>query len=101
MLNHTHIKRSLTVGLIAGTVAFPAAAQAQHVVDSGGVPSASPVLTAGPPPASTATSAPSTQSGGSSFQWDDAGIGAAGAAVLIGAAAVGTGLSRRRRTAFN
>jgi hypothetical protein len=31
------------------------------------------------------------------FQWGDAGIGAAGAAVLLGGAATGVSLTRRRR----
>jgi hypothetical protein len=31
------------------------------------------------------------------FQWGDAGIGAAGAAVLLGGAAAGVGMTRRRR----
>jgi hypothetical protein len=36
----------------------------------------------------------SSQSG---FQWGDAGIGAAGAAVVLGGAAAGVGVTRRRR----
>jgi hypothetical protein len=33
------------------------------------------------------------------FQWGDAGIGAAGATVLLGAGALGVGMTRRRRGA--
>ena|SRR5437763_5986599 len=49
MFNHTLINRSLAAGLLIAAAVFPVAAQARYATDSGGVPSASPVLTAGPP----------------------------------------------------
>jgi hypothetical protein len=36
--------------------------------------------------------------GSSGFQWGDAGIGAGGTAVLLGAGAVAAGAARRRRS---
>ena len=48
MFNHSLIKRSLVVGLTATAVAFPAAAQAMHPEDSGGVASAAQVPVTGP-----------------------------------------------------
>ena len=46
-----------------------------------------------------ATAAPATAPSGSGFDWNDAGIGAGGAVLLLGTAALGTGLTRRRRNA--
>lgn len=98
MPNHTLIKRSMIVGLTATAMAFPAAAQARFAEDPGGGPSASPVLTAGPQPATPASSgAPVTVQSASTFHWGDAGIGAGGAVVLVGAAGVGAAAMRRRR----
>ena len=98
MLNHTPIKRALAVGLITGAAAFPAAAQAQFAEDGGGASAAAQVPVTGPQSGSQAASIPPAQSSGSSFQWDDAGIGAAGAVVLlVGAGAAGATLTRRRR----
>jgi hypothetical protein len=142
MFNHTYLKRSLTAAVMAAAVAYPAGAQAAHIVQptlptphSASVPSVAPGLAAlhqldplqanvrqqlatesGSPSASSslpsnfrtdassggytsvATSTPSVSlpSAGSGFQWGDAGVGAAVAVVLLGAAAVGTGLIRRR-----
>jgi hypothetical protein len=96
MLNHDVIKRSLAGGLVIAAAGFPVAAQARYVEDPG-PQSASSVVTAGPPPPSPVAATPSSQSGGSSFQWGDAGIGAAGASVLLGAGALGAGMIRRRR----
>jgi hypothetical protein len=84
------IRRSLVGGLVAASVAFPSAAQAFYNASPGG----GPVAVTGPPPA--ASSAP-TATSAAGFQWGDAGIGAAGAVVLLGGTAVGAGLSRRRR----
>jgi hypothetical protein len=47
------------------------------------------------PPVSTPPAATSPRG----FQWDDAGIGAAGATVLLSGAALGVGLTHRRRRA--
>jgi hypothetical protein len=96
MLNHDVIKRSLAGGLVIAAASFPAAAQARYV-ENPGPQSASPVLTAGPSPASQVSATPSSQSDSSSFQWGDAGVGAAGASVLLGAGALSAGVIRRRR----
>jgi hypothetical protein len=127
MYNHTYLKRSITAAVMAAAIAYPAAAQAAHILQpevpiaqSASVPSVGPGLAvvhqlnqlqgnvrerlvSEDGSATVPRTAPTAAlpSAGSGFQWDDAGIGAAGAVVLMGAAAVGTGLSRRRRTAFN
>ena len=93
MFNHHLIKRSLASGLVIAAAMIPAgAAQAFHPEQAGG---GLPVATA--PASQVATSQP-TASSDSSFQWGDAGIGA-GAVVLMGAAALGAGATRRRRSA--
>lgn len=121
MFNHSLIKRSLVVAMAAGTVAFPAVAQAEYAVDSGGVQSAAPVPVTGPQPdqqpgidrlqsnvqqwfathghfvSPTSTPTSVTAQPGSSFHWGDAGIGAGGAVVLLGASTLGTLAMRRRR----
>jgi hypothetical protein len=144
MFNHTYLKRSLTAAVMAAAVAYPAGAQAAHIVQpelstahSASVPSVGPGLATthqlnqlqgnvrqlyasegGWPSAtqsslpsnfrtdassggytSVATSAPSVSlpSAGSGFQWGDAGIGAAGALVLMGASGLGAVAMRRRR----
>ena len=120
MFKHHLIRRSLVASLAIGAAGLPAAAQARveppdspywavavpapvvggssvkqedqlqstvrkRFAAEGGWPSASSV-------SSTATSQ-------GDFDWGDAGIGAAGAIVLLGGAAAGTGMSRRRRVA--
>jgi hypothetical protein len=89
MLNHTLIKRSLATAAIVAAAGFPASAQAMFISGGGGgsVPST---------PAVKAT-APSVSQTVSGFQWRDAGVGAAGATVLLGAGALGAGATRRRR----
>ena len=79
-------KHWLAGGLAIAAVSFPAAAQGRIMIDSTGDPSA-------PAPA---PSRPPAQPAG--FQWDDAGIGAAGTVLLLGAGAMTAGLARRRRT---
>jgi len=125
MLHRHLIKRTLAGGLVIAAAGLPSAAQAMPI---GGAESAIPAAPAssGPSaqqqrldqlqgnvqewfavhgrfPASTALTAPvSTAAAAMSprgFQWDDAGIGAAGATVLLCAAALGVGLTRRRRRA--
>jgi hypothetical protein len=81
------MRRSLAVGLVVATAGFPTAAQAMYRQGPG--PSSS---TPG-----SVSSRPSGQQPSSGFQWGDAGIGAAGAVVLLGAGALGTGAMRRRR----
>ena len=123
MRRHHLIKRALAGGLVIAAAGFPSAAEA---VPTGGAESAVPVAPAssGPSaqqqrldqlqasvqewfavhgrfPASTAVTAPvSTAAAATSpqgFRWDDAGIGAAGATVLLSAAALGVGLTHRQR----
>jgi hypothetical protein len=88
MFNHTHLKRSLAIGLTIGAAGLPASAQAFEMASDGGG-SASAVTVA-----ATHQAAPAAQSG---FSWADAGIGAGGAIVLVGASAAGTAVLRRRR----
>jgi hypothetical protein len=90
MFKQHMIKRSLVSGLVIAAASFPASAQAMFIGgDTSNIPSA---------PIASGPSAPQpTASAHSSFQWDDAGIGAAGAVVLLGAGALGTSATRRRR----
>lgn len=88
MFNHHLIKRSLAGGLMIAAAGFPATAQARVSVD--------PPAGSGPP-ITSASSAPQATSSHSSFQWGEAGIGAAGATVLLGAGVLGAGVTRRRR----
>lgn len=84
------IKRSLAAGLAIGAAGFPAAAQAMFIQGpSGPVPSQSTHLASVP-----ALRGSSAQSG---FRWGDAGIGAAGTVVLLGAGAGAASAVRRRR----
>jgi hypothetical protein len=89
MFDHTRIRRSLVAGMAIGVAAFPAVAQAEiyRAVSSGAQPPA-------------AVSAPAHQLGPSAqtaFNWADAGIGAGGAIVLVGAGAASAVAMRRRR----
>jgi hypothetical protein len=84
MSKHTVIIRRLTAGLIIAAAGFPAVAQALPEELN---------ATPAPPPVQR-TVVVRAQPG---FQWGDAGIGAAGAAVLVGAGALGAGAARRRR----
>jgi hypothetical protein len=85
MRKHTYT-HWLAGSLAVAAVSFPAAAQGRITTDSPGHPSAP-----APPP----SAAPAQAAG---FQWDDAGIGAAGTVVLLGAGALSAGVARRRRT---
>src|SRR5689334_16101713 len=81
MFTHLQVKRSSLTLLAIAAVALPAGAQARPIFDppSGGqighrdAPSASVNAVQAPEPTAT-----------TGFQWDDAGIGAAGAIVLLG-----------------
>jgi hypothetical protein len=74
----------LASALVVGAIALPSAAQAR--------------LNTNPVNATdvVAIEAPASTSQGDGFQWGDAGIGAAGAVLLLGAAVGVTGSSRRR-----
>jgi hypothetical protein len=119
MLNHTLIKRSLTAGLLTMAAAFPAGAQAMAI---GGGETSVPVTLPAPvatvpqnvdqlhqgvqhwiavhggfPSSVASTVSTDTAQPGSTFHWGDAGIGAGGAIVLLGAGGLGAAAMRRRR----
>ncbi len=91
MFNGNLIRRALATGIVAGVATVPAAAQARFDLNPPPVDSA-PGQVANRPAAPQPTVG--TQSG---FDWGDAGIGAAGAVVLLSAGASGTVVVRRRR----
>ena len=91
MFKHDLIKRSVVSGLAIGAAAFPSAAQAMFINGGGG----GPVVTTSAPAAASSVRQPAPSEG---FEWGDAGIGAAGAVVLLGGAAAGVGVTYRRRT---
>jgi hypothetical protein len=109
MFKHNLIRRSLAGGLVIAAAGFPAAAGARLNLD----PPASVTGDAGYRlPSNFRTHAgsggyfseqpnapsASVSHAGSGFQWGDAGIGAAGATVvLLSAGALGAGAARRRR----
>lgn len=91
MFRDIRIRRSILAAAAVSAAALPAGAQARPFFDP------APVHTA--PPARVATVVHEPEANGSaSFQWDDAGIGAAGAIVLLGAGAGAATTIRRRRT---
>jgi hypothetical protein len=122
MFNHHLIKRSLAGGLVIAAAGFPPAAHAMFI-GGGDAKIPVPPPASAPPvsqrldqlqrnvnewfavhggfpasvdsthPASTVPAA--TPSKG--FQWGDAGIGAAGASLLLGTGALGVAMTRRRR----
>jgi hypothetical protein len=92
MLRSNLIKRSLTGGVVIASLGLPAAAQAVVMAsDPGGTVSSPPAQVAGAPSAQPT-------GGQSEFQWGDAGVGAAGTVVLLGAGVAAAGVARRRRT---
>lgn len=116
MFRRNLIKRSLVAGLAIGAASLPAVAQARPVEDPA-APVAGPVVSTpsvqqqlarlhadvqqqfasegGWPSATSAVNSTATSQPG--FQWGDAGIGAAGMVVLLGAGAGTAGAIRRRR----
>jgi hypothetical protein len=86
MFNHHLIKRSVAAAAVIGAATFPSGAQAMRIGGGG-----SPGPSTSTPSAPQAVAVPH-----SSFQWGDAGIGAAGAVVLLGTGAVGAIVTRRR-----
>lgn len=86
------IKRILTVATVVVAASAPAVASARYIVE----PSGSSV-TGGPAQhAIVAPARPTTASEAQGFQWGDAGIGAAGALVLISVGSGALGVRRRR-----
>jgi hypothetical protein len=88
MFNHSHIKQSLAACVAIGVAACPAAVQADMFATAPGGQSPAAISAPAHHPGS------STQAG---FDWADAGIGAGGAIVLVGAAAAGAVATRRRQ----
>ena len=96
MFNQAQLKRYLVAGVVVGAAGLPAAAQATviEVASGGGRPVARAAA-----PAPVPAPAPRPASAQPGFDWGDAGIGAGGAILLVGAGAagvVGVGQSRRR-----
>jgi hypothetical protein len=92
VFTHLPIRRSLLTAVAVTAVALPAGAQARPFFDT---PSdAQPVHAA---PLMKVAQEPAAN-GSAGFQWDDAGIGAAGAIVLVGVGAGAATTIRRRRT---
>ena len=92
MFTHLPTKRPCLAALAIAAATLPAGAQARPIFDQ---PSdAQPVQTA---PLMTVGRGPEVN-GSPGFQWGDAGIGAAGAIVLVGAGAGAATTIRRRRT---
>ena len=87
MFDSTTIKRVLAGGVVAAAMALPASAQAQPATAPAGYVSSAP---AGAPATEPVRS-------GAGFQWDDAGIGAAGAVALLATGVALAGSARRRR----
>jgi hypothetical protein len=89
-------KRTMTTGLVVLAASFPAAAQAQFNTDI--APGTPPQATAIPiaPPAVPANSPANATTAGAGFQWGDAGIGAGGALLLLGAGTAVVVAGRRR-----
>jgi hypothetical protein len=100
MLNHTALKRSLTICLALGAAACPAAAGARVIVpgDASVPGSTTPAGHARTSPRPLSAAPAATPGATDDFQWDDAGIGAAVTVTLIGAGGVATIGVRRRQT---
>lgn len=116
MFKQHSIKRWLTGCLVIAGAGLPSAAQARVVGGGGSGPVAPTVsgLAVQPQLAQlqrtvqqrfaaeggwhlSAPSTPVAVTSPGGFDWGDAGLGAAGATVLLGAGALGAGLARRRR----
>jgi hypothetical protein len=91
VFRHIHIKRSFLAAAAMTAAALPAGAQARPFFDPPNVHTSQPARVA------AVVREPETN-GSAGFQWDDAGIGAAGAIVLLGAGAGTATTIRRRRT---
>jgi hypothetical protein len=83
-------RTAVTAATLIAATAFPSLVQARPEEPMRAIPT--PAATAAPMPAP----APSGGGGGATFEWGDAGIGAAGAAALMTAGMAAT-VARRRR----
>jgi hypothetical protein len=94
MVKRNRIRRWLTGGVVIAAASFAPAAQARLVLED-------PPASAGSSAPAQATNGPAVHQAGaasqSGFRWDDAGIGAAGTAGLLGAGVLASGAARRRR----
>ncbi len=90
---HRIIKRRLVAGLVFAAAVAPPVAQARP--DFIFAPRTAPAPAATPPSAPTPHLMPAGSEAG--FQWSDAGIGAGGAALLLGAGGGIWAISQRRR----
>ena len=89
MFSKHAMKRAMTGALVATAASFPASAQA--MIPPPGAP-------AGADATAIETLTPQAQpSVNDGFHWGDAGIGAAGMVLLVGAGTVASGAARRRR----
>jgi hypothetical protein len=88
--NPTLVKRSLAASLAIAAATVPAAAQAMPIY-------ADPAPPATPTPQHQAPAPAEPTSSHTGFHWDDAGIGAAGTAALLGAGGLAAVAMRRRR----
>jgi hypothetical protein len=92
MFKYTLTKRSLVAALAISAASFPTASQARLIEDPAAPVASQPSQVVNAPAVSQPSS--SAQSG---FRWGDAGIGAAGAIVLVGLGAGTAGAAHRRR----
>jgi hypothetical protein len=84
------IRRGVTGGLLIAAATFPSAAHAM-------LPPPDPTTTTSGQDSIALPVESNGQTGQHGFQWGDAGIGAAGATVLLGAGGLGVAMARRRR----
>jgi len=92
------IRRRLIAAVILAAAVAPPAAQARS--DFYSAPTAAPAPAVAPPSAPAAPVMPSgSRASGSQdgFQWSDAGVGAGGAALLLGAGGAAWAIGQRRR----
>lgn len=89
MFTMTKTHRALIGGLAVVAAGLPAPAQASPLANTPGASPSVAAVSVSPGRAPVRT--------GSGFQWDDAGLGAAGAVVLLGTGVALTGGARRRR----
>jgi hypothetical protein len=84
--------RAVTSALVILAAAIPATAEAKFNLEPAGASGPAPLTQPTTPPPARAPAGP--QAG---FQWGDAGLGAAGAALLLGTGALAVAVPRRRR----
>ena len=95
----THnIQRILAAAVAITAISLPAAAEAQVNLEPGGSAPPAPAASApAPAPSQPASATPQPTAADSGFQWGDAGIGAAGAVLVLGGGALVYAAPRRSR----